>query len=191
MVRILVTIILRTVTLSADAVPFSSVTICCTLFTYLLEAWTERPGHISECYFTGGWMFWTVTWFGWGWWWQQDVAASLLLFAHSNDITSNACTLPWHARISYLYRVLKDILNAVQLCRTSRNYGQLLSVYIIYILHTELYYICIRCIYYMYYIYFRRKRNLSVHSITYHVQCATFWPPPPLTHILFFLGRFS
>ena len=65
-VRILITILLRTVTLSSDAVHFSSVTICCTLFTYLPEAWTERPGHISECNFTGGRMFWTVTWFGWG-----------------------------------------------------------------------------------------------------------------------------
>jgi hypothetical protein len=36
---------------------------------------------------------------------------------------------------------------------------------------------------YVLYIYFRQKRNLSVHSIAYHVQCLTFWPP--LTHILF------
>jgi len=113
MVKILITILLRTVTLSSDAVPFSSVTICCTLFTYLPEAWTERPGHISESYFTGGPMFWTVTWFEWGWWWQQDVAESLFLFAHSHDITSSACTLPKHTRISYLYSVRKDILNAV------------------------------------------------------------------------------
>jgi len=64
--RMLIAILLRTVTLSSDAVPLSSVTICCTLFTYLLEAWTERPGHLSECYFTGGRMFWTVTWLGQG-----------------------------------------------------------------------------------------------------------------------------
>ena len=120
--RILITVLLKTVTLSSDAVPFSSVTICPTLSMYLLEAWTERPGHISECYFTGGRMFWTVTWFEWGWWWQQDVAASLLLFAHSHVITSNAYTFPRHTRISYFYRVLKGILNAVHLYR---NYGQL------------------------------------------------------------------
>jgi len=137
MVKILITILLRTVTLSSDAVPFSSVTICCTLFTYLPEGWTERPGHISECYFTGGRMFWTVTRFEWGWWWQQDVAESLFLFAHSHDITSNACTLPKHTRISYFYSVRKDILNVVH--RYS-NYGQLFYVYIIHILHIELYY---------------------------------------------------
>ena len=137
MVRILITILLRRVTLSSDAVPFSSATICCTLFTYLPEAWTERPGDISECYFTGGRMFWTVTWFEWRWCGQQDVAESLLLFAHSHDITSNACTLPKHTIIWYLYSVLEDNLNALH--RYS-NYGQLFCVYVIHILHIELYY---------------------------------------------------
>jgi len=55
--RTLITILLRTVTFSSDAVQFSSVTVCCTLFAYPLEAWTERSGHIwnvtsqeAECF---------------------------------------------------------------------------------------------------------------------------------------------
>jgi hypothetical protein len=68
----------------------------------LPETWTERPGDISECYFTRGRMFWMVTWFEWGWCWQQDVAEFLLLFAPSHDITSNACTLPKHTIMWYL-----------------------------------------------------------------------------------------
>ena len=149
-----ITILLRTVTLSSDAVSFSSATICCTLFTYLPETWNERRGHVSEWYFTGGRMFWTVTWFEWGWWWQQDVAESLFLFTHSHDIKSNVCALPRHARISYLYRVLKDFQSAVQLYR---NYGQLLYVYITRILHTELY-MCTMYILYVLYIFSTREK---------------------------------
>jgi hypothetical protein len=77
MVRILITILLRTVTSSSDAVQFSSVTICCISFMYLPEAWTERPSHISECYFTGGRMFWMVT------------------VGHCRVFVS-FCALPWH-----------------------------------------------------------------------------------------------
>jgi hypothetical protein len=40
--RIRITILLRTTTLSSDAVPFSSVTICCTLFKYQLEVCNDE-----------------------------------------------------------------------------------------------------------------------------------------------------
>jgi hypothetical protein len=132
-----------TTTLSSYVVPFSSGIICCTLLKCELEAWTEWHSPILVCYFTGGRIFCTVTWFGWGLYQQLDVGASLILFGHSLHTTSNAdvtCRLPRHTRISYLYRFFMDVLSSVHLFF---NYGQLLYKY--YLSYISCY-ICIRYI---------------------------------------------
>jgi hypothetical protein len=69
----LLTILIMTSILSSDAVPLISVTICSVIFTYELEAWTDASVPLSEWYFTGGWIFCTVTLFEWGW--CQQVSA--------------------------------------------------------------------------------------------------------------------
>ena len=66
--RMFLTILIMTSSLSSDAVPLSSVTICCVSLKYKPEAWTEVPVPLSDWQFRGGWIFYVVTLFGWDWW---------------------------------------------------------------------------------------------------------------------------
>jgi hypothetical protein len=154
-----ITILLRTFTLSSDAVPFSSVTICYTLFTYLPEAWTERLHKTSqeaECF---------GRWPGLNGVDGDSRTLQSLCFYSRTSMTSKAM----FALFSDMpeFRTCTCIMS-LRTCRVLYN-STVITVnncmHISYVSYTQKY-ICIRCIYYMYYIYFRRERNLSVHSVS-------------------------
>jgi hypothetical protein len=112
---------------------------------------------MSECYFTGGRMFWV--WVGL----MVTVGRCSLCFYSRTPMTSKAMfalfpDIPEFGTFIVSFRTFRALYNCTVIMV---NY----CVYIPYVSYIQNY-ICIRCIYYMYCIGLGRERNLNLHSVS-------------------------